>query len=632
MKRLIEKHQKSRGKLFSSEQAAKIESRLNPTKSVSDTTNEVTKQQKQKQRVSQQNTKEKVQLRKRKALSSKEVETHKQYEQAAQEAATDSWYNPRRIISNASSIPLVGLPFTIAKSLYGGMNYLLGNEGKAKYWWDSANQDAFGQNIALGAVAAHANPAGAVTGPMYDGMLLGDYVKQLDNKYNFLHKEQNPLQVIRDNFSPEDKLMTAVNLIPFIRFENPSLRTLQAPLGKQGTSGIPASQRSIIEYKLQTGRMSETDLAKLVGGTQAKWVFQNLKPLLAKHGSPGELRKFNKILDKAASGTKGKRGTNAAIEESEKVIRSNTLEGKYQLLRDKYLPILEKARERSKQLSNGKFTIDFDAESGGDFATMPLEFKMSSVVEPNGTIIDKRPFIQRYYENVAEWTKPGGLVDQVIKKGKLKVNEQTGQLEGLMDDGTWRPVNARHYIISQLPNYKASGTRQIQRIFREEGELSPTSQSGYYFDLPYHGSTTAVDKLMEQFKQPNKKGLFTVIVNGLPGVDKMQKYYTNNKQGPFIPIHRKIEKYETEPMNSEGGGSNSNDYGIYGSLRNHFDTHKGKASEVQRVGDPTGAGAVDEYDFGVGTPDIKSLWNTGDYTPGGSPFAYIEQLKDSNYA
>ena len=117
----------------------------------------------------------------------------------------------------------------------------------------------------------------------------------------------------------------------------------------------------------------------------------------------------------------------------------------------------------------------------------------------------------------------------------------------------------------------------------------------------------------------------------MPGVGKMEKYYTNNGDGILIPFHKKVSKYETAVMEPDGGISDSNNYGVFGSLRNHFDTHRGKASEARRVGDPTGAGVVNEYDFGTGTPDIKSLWNTGDYKPGGSPFAYIESLRNSYY-
>ena len=82
-----------------------------------------------------------------------------------------------------SKVPLVGIPATIAEALYAGGNYLAGNTGAAKYWWQQANQDATGHTIALGAIPAHTNP---YTAALYDGVLAGAITKELDNKYNFV--------------------------------------------------------------------------------------------------------------------------------------------------------------------------------------------------------------------------------------------------------------------------------------------------------------------------------------------------------------------------------------------------------------------------------------------------------------
>lgn len=40
-------------------------------------------------------------------------------------------------------------------------------------------------------------------------------------------------------------------------------------------------------------------------------------------------------------------------------------------------------------------------------------------------------------------------------------------------------------------------------------------------------------------------------------------------------------------------------------------------------------GAINEYDFGKGTPEIKSMWNTLDFEPGAGPFAQLI-LKNTN--
>jgi len=83
-------------------------------------------------------------------------------------------------MSGVSRVPLFGIPATIAKSLYAGGNYLTGNRGAARYWWEDANRDATGHTIGLAGIAAHLNPFGHVTGPIFDGVLLGEYMRDLD--------------------------------------------------------------------------------------------------------------------------------------------------------------------------------------------------------------------------------------------------------------------------------------------------------------------------------------------------------------------------------------------------------------------------------------------------------------------
>lgn len=165
-------------------------------------------------------------------------------------------------------------------------------------------------------------------------------------------------------------------------------------VNREKTSGN-ASLRSILQYKLEQGKISQSELAQLVGAQQAKWVFKNLGPLRARHG---DTTKYNAILNRAAKSIEegGKRQSNTAVRAAEEASLSLTPEGQHQLLRKKYEPLMEEAKERSRQLAKEQgynFYIDFDAEAGGDFASMPLNFKMNPVTERNGQIVDKRPFI-----------------------------------------------------------------------------------------------------------------------------------------------------------------------------------------------------------------------------------------------
>lgn len=61
------------------------------------------------------------------------------------------------------------------------------------------------------------NPVGYVTGPMFDAALLGTYMKDLD--------EQGKLQNI-GRLNKDDAAITAMSIMPFMRFENPRFRML----------------------------------------------------------------------------------------------------------------------------------------------------------------------------------------------------------------------------------------------------------------------------------------------------------------------------------------------------------------------------------------------------------------------
>ena len=109
----------------------------------------------------------------------------------------------------------------------------------------------------------------------------------------------------------------------------------------------------------------------------------------------------------------------------------------------------------------------------------------------------------------------------------------------------------------------------------------------------------------------------------------MLDVYAGNN-GSKIPFYYKAERYEGDPLKAypkKGESSESNHFGEYGELKSYFDGTD-KAHSVEQVVDPTNhGGAINEYDFGKGTPNIKSMWNTLDFEIGGSPFAYIPTKK-----
>ena len=223
MSHLIQKHQQNkkgsgviRRQYITPEQAAEFDrQRYSYTTVPSDNTRVVSSRV----QVAPANTPEKVSKRyttvqtnkafKTAAQIDKERKTEQQYNQAAQQTSRS---NPKSWVRDWSRIPLAGIPATIAEALYAGGNYLAGNTGTARYWWQQSNQDATGHTIALGAIPAHTNP---YTAALYDGTLLGTYMHSLDEQGKLQHPER---------LTGEDKIMTAMGMFPYIRFENPALQ------------------------------------------------------------------------------------------------------------------------------------------------------------------------------------------------------------------------------------------------------------------------------------------------------------------------------------------------------------------------------------------------------------------------
>jgi hypothetical protein len=71
----------------------------------------------------------------------------------------------------------------MAEGLYAGMNWLTGNKGAARYWWEQANKTATPHTIGTIGAAAHTNP---VTAAIFDGASIGIFTKDLDDQYNFV--------------------------------------------------------------------------------------------------------------------------------------------------------------------------------------------------------------------------------------------------------------------------------------------------------------------------------------------------------------------------------------------------------------------------------------------------------------
>ena len=335
MSHLIQKHQQNkkgsgviRRQYITPEQAAEFDrQRYSYTKAPSDNTRVVSPRV----QVAPSNTPEKVSKRytvvqtdkafKTAAQIDKERKTEQQYNQAAQQTSRS---NPKSWVRDWSKVPLIGIPATIAEALYAGGNYLTGNTGAARYWWQQANQDAIGHTIGLGAIPAHTNP---YTAALYDGILLGDYMRYLDQQGKFRGDE---------NLSVEDYANLAMAAIPItkIKFADPTLQRMY--MNGEKTSGN-AILGTIFKHKLETGKVSQQELAQVVGAAQAKWVFKNLGPLKVGHG---DVMKYREIINRAVKSLEqgGRRQPNAGVRAAEEAISlqtgivTNLVQQKYQTI------------------------------------------------------------------------------------------------------------------------------------------------------------------------------------------------------------------------------------------------------------------------------------------------------------
>ena len=89
-------------------------------------------------------------------------------------------------------------------------------------------------------------------------------------------------------------------------------------VNREKTSGN-ATLGTIFRHKLETGKITQQELAQVVGATQAKWVFKNLGPLKVGHG---DIMKYKEIINRAVKSLEqgGKRQSNAGVRAAEEAI------------------------------------------------------------------------------------------------------------------------------------------------------------------------------------------------------------------------------------------------------------------------------------------------------------------------
>lgn len=228
----------------------------------------------------------------------------------------------------------------------------------------------------------------------------------------------------------------------------------------------------------------------------------------------GNTNKLNAILEKAANGAKGKRGSNTAIDAATRAELATTPEGRLQLIQEQYLPKLDESTKRT-----GINWSDMDNQ--GMMATMDTNFKMAPV-----GFDSKTPFIERYYKNVLEITKPGGFQDKLLKSGELRINPKTKQWEGLYPDGKYYPVRRPEEYV------KVRYGRDIKGA-----DIELPIPNGTNNNYPMHGTMTKdIGYLQRPSSNPGKNGYWTILNDELGSESSAIEYYRG--KGYSIPFFR----------------------------------------------------------------------------------------------
>ena len=351
----------------------------------------------------------------------------------------------------------------------------------------------------------------------------------------------------------------------------------------------PAAPSSAeILYKLKKGKMTVQELSKYVSETDARWVINNAKWGIA----PENEKRVYAIVDKAAKNIKNKRGSNIEINAAKKAQKAGTSKGQVESIREEYKDRIEQIKKDTG--------IDW-SDLSGSIQGMPDELKMSKVGFDKDT-----PFLKRYYENVMKITKKGGLQDQLLKSGELRINNNK-EWEGLVN-GKYQKVRPEDYIKMRIANQKGL----------TEYSMAPIAREGTSF-TPMHGTKSKAWKyLTDPSASPGRSGYWTVIQNKKESSGNVISHYKG--EGASVPFFR-MPAYEDRPIKINSSSNSVQGSGM--ELKDYVNVHPGRITIPTGVSDPTGSGArISEYDFGPNVPNPKSLWNTLDFEPGAGPLSY----------
>ena len=391
-------------------------------------------------------------------------------------------------------------------------------------------------------------------------------------------------------------------------YVSPSIRridiTTQEPLMASDTDpGV-----SQLLYNIQKGKIPLSTLEKHLTKSQASKLQKLAKERFLSRDDHS-LR--SELLLKYLNKTKGKKGTNAAIKSVQD--RLLTEEQKVKKEYDSYLKgnaagNLEDIRLQTEAEYGAP--VKWNWYDGGILAEENIPARMAIT-----NINDNGPIMQQFFTNAEAAHKY--YFDYLIKK-KLLIPYKH-QWIGIDEKGHSHLVDPSRYIMNYALQQIKGNTNRIPYILSQNQHLDLTGGVGDIMvtEIPWHGTNIGDKTFFDTYRFPTgTRSVFASVHDGMPGFANVKSAYGTAAR---IPLARKLPEYELGPLDAEGLSHNSNNYGGKGELKSQFDG-LGKARLVREVSDvrdiPGNTGQrQNEYNYGEGTPDVKSLFNTGEFIP-----------------
>ena len=416
-------------------------------------------------------------------------------------------------------------------------------------------------------------------------------------------------------------------------YQTPDTRRVLLTTREPFMADKPKLSRGQFETLFNSGKIKKPeDLYKYMTTTQAGRIFKmasNVRKALGKFSSSNlhdkkDLQFYNAVLERSTQGLKGTKGTSTAIRQTLADEKARTSEGQYDLyLNNDDAQVLEEIRRQTQKDYGNQ--ISFNEFQGGILASqnIPKAVAVTPIEIPG---VGKFPLMERYLHNARERAEQ--LLPDLIRKGYMYVDPNTKMWVGRYNiKENPQPIDPSLFVLSFINNIRNSSNRVP--VFRE---YSRAGTRELVLPIAWHGTSMGDKVLFTQYKNPtNIRPIFTTVSDGMPGSSNVKQAY--QRGGTSIPFLFKRKTYNGKtyqeipysPIND--GGSKSTGYILedgtsIGQLMDHFSGGKGggTARYVYDVSDQAdiphnSPQPQTEYIFGVGTPEVKSLLNTGDYLP-----------------